>query len=71
MRLKDLREDSDFTQKQIADMLHIRQNTYCQYENGQRQPPISALIELARIYKTSVDFLLGITDQRKPYPGNK
>ncbi len=71
MRLKDMREDSDMTQKQIADILHIRQSTYCQYENGQRQVPIAVLIELARIYKTSVDFLIGITDQRTPYPSNK
>ena len=40
MRLKDLREDADLTQKSVADMLHIRQNTYSQYENGQRQIPI-------------------------------
>ena len=42
MRLKDLREDADFTQKQIADYLNVKQNTYSQYENGQRQIPIEA-----------------------------
>lgn len=67
MRIKDLREDSDLTQKQIADFLHIKQNTYSQYENGHRQLPIEFLIALARYYKTSTDYILGLTDERKPY----
>ena len=71
MRLKDLREDSDLTQKKIADLLHIRQNTYCQYENGQRQVPIDVLIKLSRIYDVSVDYLLDITDVSVPYPRKK
>lgn len=68
MRLRDLREDSDLTQTQIAKILNIRQNTYSQYENGQRQIPIEALIKLAEFYKTSTDYILGITNIRKPYP---
>ena len=68
LRLKDLREDADKTQCEIADYLHIRQNTYSQYENGQRQIPLECLIALARYYKTSTDFLLGLTKERKPYP---
>lgn len=67
MRIRGLREDSDLTQKQIADYLHIKQNTYSQYENGQRQIPIEALIALAKFYKTSTDYILGLTDERKPY----
>ena len=67
MRIKDLREDSDITQKQLAEYLHIKQNTYSQYENGQRQVPVDILIALATYYDTSVDYLLGLTDQRKPY----
>lgn len=67
MRIKDLREDADLTQKEIADYLHIKQNTYSQYENGQRQIPIDALIALAKYYKTSVDYILELTDERKPY----
>ena len=67
MRIRDIREDSDLTQKEIADYLHIKQNTYSQYENGQRQIPIEALIALARYYHTSTDYLLGLTDERKPY----
>lgn len=70
-RLKDLREDSDITQKAIADMLHIRQNTYSQYENGQRQIPISCLVSLAMFYGVSVDYILGLTDVKTPYPAKK
>ena len=71
MRIKDLREDHDFTQCQVAEYLNIRQNTYSQYETGSRQIPVEALIALASLYKTSADDLLGLTDQRKPYPASK
>ena len=67
MRIKDLREDSDITQKELAEYLHIKQNTYSQYENGQRQLPIEVLIALAKYYHTSTDYLLGLIDERKPY----
>ena len=55
MRLRDLREDNDITQKALADHLHIRQNTYSQYETGQRQLPICILVQLAEFYNTSTD----------------
>lgn len=71
MRIKDLREDNDFTQQQIADYLHIKQNTYSQYETGHRQIPVDVLIALAQFYKTSTDYLLGITNIQKPYPSAK
>lgn len=71
MRIKDLREDMDITQKQIAEYLHIKQNTYSQYETGQRQLPLDALIALAHYYNTSTDYLLGLTDQQSPYPRKK
>ncbi len=67
MRLKELREDKDITQKSIAEFLHIKQNTYSQYENGDRCIPINALIALAEYYNTSVDYILGLTDERRPY----
>lgn len=67
MRIKDLREDADITQKEIADYLHIKQNTYSQYENGHRQLPIDCLIALAKYYNTSTDYLLGLTDRKTPY----
>ena len=68
MRIKDLREDKDITQRQIANLLHIKQNTYSQYETGQRQLPIEFLIILAKYYKTSTDYILGLTDTIEPYP---
>ena len=67
MRIRDLREDNDLTQKQIAELLHVKQNTYSQYENGQRQLPIDVLITLAKYYDTSTDYILGITDERNPH----
>ena len=71
MRLRDLREDRDLTQQQLAEQLHIRQNTYSQYENGRRQLPLDALIQLAQFYGVSTDYLLGLTDVSKPYPRRK
>lgn len=67
MRLKDLREDRDLTQQALAEYLHIRQNTYSQYENGQRQLPINILLALAKFYKTSTDYILGLTSDPTPY----
>ena len=67
MRIRDLREDNDLTQTDIANYLHIKQNTYSQYENGQRQLPLEMLIALAKFYKTSTDYILGLTDEKKPY----
>ena len=68
MKLRDLREDNDYTQKEIAELLHIKQNTYSQYENGQRQIPLEGLIRLARFYKVSVDYILELTEVKQPYP---
>jgi len=67
MRLKELREDSDITQKYLAEMLHIKQNTYSQYENGHRQPPLEILIALAKFYDCTLDYLVGISDIKNPY----
>ena len=68
MRIRDLREDRNMTQAEVANYLHIRQNTYSQYENGQRQLPLSCLIALAKFYGTSTDYILGLTDRQEPYP---
>ena len=64
MRLKDLREDNDITQAEIAEILNIRQNTYSQYENQKRDIPISLLWKLADYYDTSIDYLVGRTDKK-------
>lgn len=63
MRLKELREDLDIKQKDIAEYLHIKQNTYSQYENEQRQLPIDILIKLSKYYKVSTDYILGVSDK--------
>lgn len=65
MRLKDLREDNDLTQRELADKLHISQNTYSQYENGVRQLPIEMLIKLSYLYNVSTDYILRLTDNPK------
>ena len=67
VRLRDLREDNDYTQAFVAKYLCIRQNTYSQYENELRQIPISSLIKLAGLYNTSIDYIVGITDNPKKY----
>lgn len=67
MRIKDLREDADITQKELADYLNVKQNTYSQYENGQRQISLDALIKLAQYFNTSTDYILELTNERKPY----
>lgn len=65
--IRDLREDADMTQKQIADILHCSQQVYANYELGQRDIPTAILIALAKLHNTSTDYILGLTDERKPY----
>lgn len=71
MRLKELREDNDIKQRDLAQRLNILQNTYSQYENGQRQIPLNTLIKLAIFYDTSVDYILELTDEQRPYKRGK
>ena len=68
MRLRDLREDNDLTQTHIAKLLNIIQNTYSQYESGVRQIPIDTLVKLCKFYNTSVDYIIGLTNEKRPYP---
>ncbi len=67
MRLKDLREDKDLTQEEIARFLNCKQNTYQQYESAKRQIPIDALKKLAIFYNTSIDYIVGLTNDIRPY----
>lgn len=67
-RIRDLREDKDMTQQEIADILHCSQVCYSNYETGKRDIPTGVLITLAEFYKTSTDYLLGRTNVKKPYP---
>ena len=61
-RIRDLREDHDFTQSHLAKALNCSQQAYSNYELGQRDIPTDILIELSRFYSVSVDYILGITD---------
>lgn len=70
-RLRDLREDHDLKQTDIADYLHISQRTYSHYETDSRSIPLEQLIRLAIYYETSLDYLANLTDNKKPYPHGK
>ena len=70
-RIRNLREDNDLTQQQIADMLYINRRTYAAYENGINSMTPETLCKIAAIYHTSVDWLLGRTDEFEPYPKNE
>ena len=66
-RLRDLREDADLNQTEVAKYLGMSQTGYSKYETGENDIPTQVLIQLAHFYQTSVDYILGITNERKPY----
>ncbi len=66
-RIRDLREDRDIKQREVAEYLQVHQTTYSDYEIGNLNVPIEVLIKLAKFYKTSVDYLVGLTDKFEPY----
>ena len=66
-RIKDLREDHDYSQKFVADYLNMKQPQYSRYERGLRDIPSDILIQLAKLYKTSTDYILGLTNNTTPY----
>ena len=70
-RLRDLREDRDLLQKDVAEVLQCSQVCYSYYELGKRDIPTEVLVRLAAYYHTSVDYLLGLTDDARPYPRSK
>ena len=67
-RIRNVREDRDLTQQIIADLLHIGQRTYADYESGKTRLPIDSLLFLAKYYDLSVDYLSGASDIPNPYP---
>ena len=67
-RIRDLREDRDWTQQYLADLLQVARTSYGAYETGVSEFLPAHLIQLAEIYDTSVDYLLGLTDEQAPYP---
>ena len=67
-RIRDIRIDKDYSQTLVAKHLQIAQNTLSQYETGERNIPNEVLVQLAIFYGTSIDYLLGLTDDLAPYP---
>ncbi|MEF2911713.1 MAG: helix-turn-helix transcriptional regulator [Phascolarctobacterium sp.] len=63
-RIRDLREDKDMTQREMAELLHCSQRVYSNYEKGERDIPTEILIALARFHKTSPDYILGLTNKK-------
>lgn len=70
-RIRNLRNDKGLSQQQIADYLNVKQNTYSQYEIGVLNYPVEVIIKLALFYHTSTDYLLGLTDDKRPYERRK
>ncbi|MBQ8011759.1 MAG: helix-turn-helix transcriptional regulator [Oscillospiraceae bacterium] len=70
-RIRNLREDNDLKQRELASFLNVSQNTYSQYENGTIALSAENAVRLAEFYQTSVDYLLGLTDEKEPYPRKK
>lgn len=69
--LRGLREDNDLNQAQMAKLLQVHQTTYSDYELGNVNIPVEALMKLSLYFNTSVDYILGLTDVREPYPRKK
>lgn len=67
-RIRDLREDCDKTQQEMADYLYLSRSVYRRYELGEREIPVWALVKLAQFYHTSTDYILELTDRREPLP---
>ena len=67
-RIRSLREDKDLSQTKLAELLGMSQTGYSKYETGENDISTDILIKLAKLHGTSVDYLLGLTDVRKPYP---
>lgn len=67
-RIRALREDADKTQAFIAEMLHVGQKTYSDYELGKSRIPLDSILILAKYYNVSMDYICGVTDMRKPFP---
>lgn len=66
-RIRDLREDHDLTQTKLAKLIGMSQTGYSKYETGENDVPTSILIKLALLYNTSIDYILGLTNEKKPY----
>lgn len=70
-RLKDMREDRELTQTQVAEFLNMKQQQYARYENGTNEIPFEHIIKLAQFYNVSIDYIANLTNETKPYKRNK
>ena len=68
-RIRALREDQDKTQAETAALLKVGQRTYCDYELGKTRIPVDSLIVLAKLYNVSMDYICGVSEAKKPFPG--
>ncbi len=66
-RIRDLREDKDLSQKTLGERIGMSQTGYSKYETGENDIPTNILIQLSKIYNTSIDYMLGLTDEKLPY----
>ncbi len=69
LRIRDLREDNDLTQKTVAKYLMCDQSLYSKYERGEREIPLKLVVALAEFYNVSLDYIVGITDEAEPFCG--
>lgn len=70
-RLKDLREDNELTQADCAKIAYISKNSYIRYEKGEREIPLDVVKKFAEYYKTNIDYIARMTNERVPYPRSK
>ena len=67
-RIRELREDNDYNQTYVANAIHVAQTTYSDYEKGKVRMPIECVIELARFYDVDLNFIIGVSDEKKEFP---
>lgn len=67
-RIRELREDNDYNQTYVAQLIHVDQTTYSNYELGKVRMPIECIIKLARVYNVNLDYIIGVSDVRNEFP---
>ena len=67
-RIRELREDKDYNQTYVAQLIHVDQTTYSNYELGKVRMPIECIVELARLYDVDLNFIIGVSDEKKEFP---
>ncbi len=67
-RIRELREDNDYNQTYVAQLIHVDQTTYSNYELGKVRMPIECIVKLARVYNVNLDYIIGVSDVRNEFP---